>query len=88
VISAAPCSSPVLPRGCADRRRRPSPGPHHDEGGESLAILGVGDSDHAGLVDVGCVVNAFDLDGMTFSPPDTIISSSRPTTNSRPAVSR
>ena len=59
----------------------------HDEGGQALAMLVVVDSDHGNLGHVGMrQQRLLDLDRIDVLTPETIISSSRPTTNSRPSL--
>ena len=53
----------------------------HHVGGQSLAELLVIDTDHRDLADAGVrVEDLLDLERVDVLPPDTIISSSRPTT--------
>ena len=56
---------------------------------QPLAELVVGDADHCHVLDARWAASSSSTSpGKTFSPPDTIMSSSRPSTNSRPPSSR
>ena len=62
---------------------------HDDERPQPLPVVVVVDADGGGLDDAVVAGQAvLDLLGKTFSPPETIISSSRPSTKSRPSSSK
>ena len=71
-------------------RRRRRPGCQHDVRDQPLPVLLVVDTEHRRLGHLGVCGQAPSppRSGRRSLPPETIISSSRPTTNSRPASSR
>ncbi len=67
----------------------PDSGRLTDKSGQPFAEFGVVDAHHGGLDDVGMVgKKILDFEREDFSPPETIMSSSRPSMNHRPVSSK